>query len=111
MKMGNRISISFSNKDYGESVVLFSHWDGMDFLESALKYIEDLKNNIDNNGYTPLDRLEPNTIMLDFIVKTLGDKVEANYYLGKNENDGDNSDNGHFKIDVDEPAIKNALRT
>jgi len=52
----------------------------------------------------PLSRLEPNTVMLHFI-KYLAEKGQldsewGNYYLGIDENDGDNSDNGHFHIEL-----------
>jgi hypothetical protein len=103
--MGNRVSISFINGDE-ESVALFSHWDGVTLAEEAKNYVKLLKSELTPDKVVlPLDRLEPNTVMVDFIKtfmnKELGDKrVASNYYLGKDGNDGDNSDNGHFKIDL-----------
>jgi len=97
--MGNRISISFKN-NLDESVVLFSHWDGYDLVKDAKRHLGGIKQSYS----TPLSRLEPETIMVDFIRElTKGlDSVDSNYYLGKDEMDGDNSDNGHFTIDVNE---------
>ena len=37
--MGDRVSISFKNGSE-ESVALFSHWGGLDFVKTAEKYIE-----------------------------------------------------------------------
>lgn len=97
--MGNRISISFK-KDKYESVTLFSHWDGETLVNKANEYVKKLKKDIENNkipGYVPLTRLEPETVMVDFIrmyTKRLK-RVDGNLYLGKNSSDGDNSDNGH----------------
>ena len=97
--MGNRISISFE-KDNQESVTLFSHWDGKLLVEKAEHYIEKLNKDIKNNKIskcTPLARLEPGTVMVDFIrsyTKKL-ERIDSNLYLGKNSSDGDNSDNGH----------------
>lgn len=106
--MGDRISIQFKN-GRDKSVVLFSHWDGLTMLNMVKDYFKELKrefvyNAIDekSNVREPLDRLEPETIMVDFIrwfTKGM-DRVTSNYYLGKTENDGDNSDNGHHIIDV-----------
>jgi len=106
--MGNRISISFVKKtkeDEDESVTLFSHWDGKDLLNRAKEYLAELKQEQSEQGnpyFNPIDRLEPNTVMVDFIRHITKDekRIENNLYLGKNEMDGDNSDNGHFKIKV-----------
>lgn len=116
--MGNRISISFVNDGWNgkvwESVALFSHWDGRYFLEIVRKYFRELKEFLETrkDGVSyPLDRLEPNTVMIDFITwlskkgyfyneyrKT--DRIISNYYLGKDGSDGDNSDNGHWRFDL-----------
>jgi len=104
--MGNRISISFKNGN-DESVYLFSHWDGMDFKKDALKFVDELYKSINTecNGAVsnPISRLEPNTVMINFINwKFPKGLIKGNYYLGKDEEDGDNSDNGHFAIKVEE---------
>lgn len=103
--MGNRISIQFKNGE-DESPVLFSHWGGEEFKQEAEDYVTELKGEIgmkSTNGLSPLDRLEPGTVMVDFIRQTTKDmkRVESDLYLGKDENDGDNSDNGHHIIELD----------
>jgi len=99
--MGNRISIQFK-KGEDESPVLFSHWDGEDLKTQAEDYVEELKKEVGEKECMPIERLEPGTVMVDFIrdlTKNM-DRVDSNYYLGKDENDGDNSDNGHFIIEL-----------
>lgn len=96
--MGDRVSISFRNGNE-ESVTLFSHWGGKPFVVEAFNYIQTLPT---GRTVMPLDRCEPNTIMVDFIRHlTKGqDRVESNLYLGAHSEDGDNSDNGHFTLDL-----------
>jgi hypothetical protein len=101
--MGDRVSISFRKGDQ-ESVVLFSHWGGKTLLAVARGYVRELKTEAQRAGMTwPLFRLEPQTVMVDFIrMLTEGvSRVQSDYYLGKGKEDGDNSDNGHFVIDLD----------
>ena len=98
--MGDRVSISFKNGD-DESVTLFSHWGGQEFVEKAKAYARELTaERKANNQHGPLDRLEPHTVMVDFIRYVTKDKkrVESDLYLGKDETEGDNSDNGHHVI-------------
>jgi hypothetical protein len=101
--MGDRVSISF-RKGEEESVVLFSHWGGKRFVAAARGYVRELKTEAQREGMTwPLFRLEPSTVMVDFI-RMLTDgvtRVQSDYYLGRSPQDGDNSDNGHFVIDLD----------
>lgn len=102
--MGARISVSFK-KDDEESVALFSHWGGERFKQKAEKYVEYLKaNNPDGDQLEPLDRLEPNTVMVDFIryLTIRMKQVKSDLYLGKDHTDGDNSDYGHHTIDLDD---------
>ena len=102
--MGARTSIQFkNNKEI--SVAFFSHWDGKELMKDAIKYIEKLKKEKKSNISYPLERLEPSTVMVDFIRHTTKnlERVENNYYLGIDENDGDNSDYGHHIIDVNDP--------
>lgn len=102
--MGNRASISFQNgKD--KSVAFFSHWDGKELFKSAGEFVEKLKKELElnkkpNGIIDPLDRLEPSIVMINFILDYLkgNERVTNNYYLGRNSNDGDNSDNGHRTI-------------
>lgn len=101
--MGDRISIRFVNGTE-RSVVLFSHWDGESLKTFAEDYVSKLKTKVSESDFSPLDRLEPNTVMLDFLLNLFKkenlSEVRSNYYLGKDESDGDNSDNGHFDIDL-----------
>lgn len=99
--MGDRVSISFYD-GFRESVAFFSHWDGMSLVEIAEEYVKNILGNykFDNSISTPLSRREADTVMVDFItwyIKRDG-PIEGNYYLGKDEFCGDNSDNGHHII-------------
>lgn len=104
--MGDRASISFTNGGE-ESVAFFSHWDGAMLFTRATEYAEELCNEIldapPKVSY-PLHRLEPQTVMLDFIRWYFKDgiapRISGSYYLGKDDTDGDNSDNGHFQVDL-----------
>ena len=99
--MGDRVSIQFVN-GAEKSVVLFSHWGGMEFVERTRNYVKDLVATSKLEGsMMPLYRLEPDTVMVDFISAiTEGKRVESDLYLGATEHDGDNSDNGHYAIDL-----------
>ena len=119
--MGDRVSISFVNEiDYihdkrrEESVPLFNHWGGKDFPQYALNWVKKLKREVNekkvDNISTPYTRLEPQRVMVLFIADLQKDERFADYtnkerithsiYLGKDLDDGDNSDNGHFVIDI-----------
>jgi len=99
--MGDRVSIQFVSGD-DKSVVLFSHWGGMEFVEKASEYLQELIEELDGKSGEPLGRLEPSTVMVDFVRHiTKGMKrVTHDLYLGVSEGDGDNSDNGHHIIDL-----------
>ena len=100
--MGARISIQFANGNR-KSPVLFSHWGGESIIDKVNEYLEELKAEQTDNGISyPLDRLEPSTVMVDFIRDLTKDmsRVSSDYYLGIDENDGDNSDYGHHVISL-----------
>lgn len=108
--MGDRASISFIGGG-DESVALFSHWGGVDFQNAAEAYARELCADIYAAGLKPggisrpLDRLEAQTVMVDFVrwfFQGRTDRVRSDYYFGKDETDGDNSDNGHRAIDLGE---------
>lgn len=103
INIGDRVSIQFANGKR-KSVVLFDHWGGMEFVETAKQYVAELKKERGDKTMMPIDRLEPNTVIVDFIrYLTVGmTGVESSLYLGATENDGDNSDNGHHEIDLNE---------
>jgi len=98
--MGDRVSISFVSPDGEESPALFSHWGGLEFVKTAKRYAKELTKERGEAEMLPLDRLEAGTVMVDFIrwLTFEKDRVESDLYLGKNENDGDNGDNGHHRI-------------
>jgi hypothetical protein len=108
--MGDRIAIAFRNRvDIGNgkfqeeiSPVLFSHWDGKDFLEIAVGYAKELIRETQGKNMMPLDRREPGTVLLDFIVKYFKDQpgVKSSYYLCRWPAEGDCSDNGYWIIDL-----------
>jgi hypothetical protein len=102
--MGDRVSIEFQSKGFGnmklKSPVLFSHSGGMDFVTEAKLYAKALAKRKKGKSMMPLDRLEAQTVMVDFIREiTKGMKeIEGGLYLGRTPEDGDNSDNGHHII-------------
>lgn len=99
--MGDRVSVSFKQGDE-ESVAFFSHWGGMSFVATAKKYAKDLIKKHEGETSYPLNRLEPRTVMVDFIrhVTKNQEAVQSDLYIGKDGEDGDNSDNGHHIIEL-----------
>lgn len=102
--MGDRVSIRFVNPkapEWGrQSVVLFSHWGGIEFAEDAQKWADALADER-SGSMLPLDRIEPDTVIVEYIhelTKNEKGRVGSGLYLGATENDGDNSDNGHHDI-------------
>lgn len=97
--MGDRISVSFKHGNR-ESVAFFSHWDGLSLLDAVREYVATLDRTSPLGVRMPIDRREPETVMLDFITYHLTYPVCSNYYLGRDGEDGDNSDNGHYVFDL-----------
>jgi hypothetical protein len=104
--MGDRISIAFKNKGR-TSVVLFSQHMGKTIQIKVNEYIHQLKQQLltrlDNKRCCfPIDRLEPEIVMLDFIRWLTKNEqiIETDLFLGKHRNDGDNSNNGHWIYDL-----------
>lgn len=99
--MGDRVSIQFKQGE-DTSPVLFNHWGGMEFVTRAKRYVKELIKRKEGKTCYPLDRLEPRIVMVDFIraITSEHDEVESSLYLGKDVNDGDNSDNGHHVINL-----------
>ena len=94
--MGDRVSISFVNDvDYindkvrEESVPLFNHWGGKEFPQYALNWVRKLKREVND--------LQKDRRFADYSNE---ERITHSIYLGKDKNDGDNSDNGHFVIDI-----------
>ena len=119
--MGDRVSISFVN-GAEKSVALFNHYGGVGFVEHAKGYARGLITELKAlakvgtiwPSFMPLTRLEPSTVMVDYIThlerasyyfkQKYGDRVWSNLYIGKDEHEGVNSDNGHHEIDLAEIA-------
>ena len=128
--MGDRVSIQFQDSDGDKSPVLFHHWGGMFLPKFASNWIRNFKKrlNIQDNVSDPTTRLEARSLIVQFIAdlkrhqdfhECVGfekdeegksiynipiysdDLVSHSLYLGADENEGDNSDNGHFVIDTD----------
>ena len=105
--MGVRVSIQFVNGN-DKSVVFFDHWAGKALIEETHDYLIELNAETQDGISMPLDRREPSVIMIDFIAWRASKhgfnphlrRIRGSWYLGVDENDGDNSDNGHWLIDV-----------
>ena len=99
--MGDRVSISFKD-EFGESVVLFSHFGGMKLVETARKYGVDLKKRAKEYKGKPLGRMDSQTVIVDFIRFLTKDMniVTGDFSLGATPDDADNSDNGHHVIEL-----------
>ena len=117
-----------------ESPALFHHWGGTTFPKFAFDWFKALRKHLKKNhtGSDPLTRLEPRNLMVQFInaisdeenfrlhhyenkTKDIGggtwsiddNLLSYSIYLGKDGQDGDNSDNGHYTIDVDTGKLYN----
>ena len=131
--MGDRISISFSvthNLNSNgqswkqESATLSSHWQGTNLIKMALDFVENLQDaqaSEQTNGFNPLDRLEPDIVMLNFIRMIPSDTeydkmgsygmISSDYRIVKDESHTDNSDNGHYEIDLTDCLKENGKPT
>jgi len=105
--MGNRISIQFRNEGQ-TSAVLFSHWEGESLKSSVSTYMAWLRRILDarkdaNEGSSPIDRKEASIVMLDFIRWYFNKEnlIDGSFWIETSESHGDNSDNGHWILDLD----------
>ena len=134
--MGDRVSISFQQetewyvkrkkeKHLEQSPALFHHWGGTHFPKFAFQWFKKVKEKYGKNGGDPFTRMEPRNLMVQFIAhlrnydvlrydrhyngewSTDDELLSYSIYLGKDSNDGDNSDNGHYIIDVDKEKMYN----
>jgi len=129
--MGDRVSISFKDKDGDESIAIFNHWGGTEFPKFAFDWFKEFKKSVNltarENSSDPISRFDSNNMAVQFI-SWLGknghyrqcsgfdknengksvydkpiynqDRISHSIYFGKDYNDGDNSDNGHYIIDT-----------
>ncbi len=100
--MGNRVSIAFET-DGKVSVALFSQDDGQRLVRAAERFGTGLILEFGHGHGFPLQRLEPETVILEFCRKYLGRtcRVMSNYYLGRDGSEGDSWGNGHWIINLD----------
>ena len=131
--MGDRVSLSFKDKDNGESITIFHHWGGTEFPKVALEWFKAFQKDVNltakKNVSCPITRFDSNNMAVQFI-SWLGknghyrqcsgfeksengkmdwenakpiynqDQISHSLYFGKDQNDGDNSDNGHYVINT-----------
>ena len=113
-----------------ESPALFHHWGGTDLPKVAFKWFKKVKAETKAMGQRsdPFTRLEPRNLMVQLIGTLAREKWDQyttgltkdkkgitkhdtwmtySMYLGKDGQDGDNSDNGHYTIDVDTGKMYN----
>ena len=91
--MGNRGSISVFNKETGdESIVLFRHICGD--LQGMEALVEEAVFTDDENIFS---RQEPPEIIAHLCAVSVK-QIGIATYLGKDTMDGDNTDNGHYKL-------------
>ena len=112
-----------------ESPALFHHWGGTELPKVAFEWFKKVKIAASKiGGSDPFTRLEPRNLMVQLIGTLAREKWDQyslgsifddkgarkhdtwmthSMYLGKDSNDGDNSDNGHYTIDVDESRMYN----
>jgi len=99
--MGDRGSINIiCKKTKDVSVTLFRHWQGN--AASMIKLCEKTKKEFIANRIN-----QPFNQVAEIIARATKIAVEQDgysAYLGKDEKDGDNSDNGHFTLFVPENA-------
>ena len=108
--MGDRVSIQFVGaNDHDKSPVLFSHWDGMTLVKEAKKFVKAIHQEALTAGSMfALHRFEAQTMLVEFIRRYATEQVNSNYYLGCDENSGDNSDNGHHIINTNNARSYNS---
>ena len=109
-----------------ESPVLFHHWGGTELPKVAFEWFKKVKTEAKKlGGSDPFTRLEPGNLMVQLIGTLAREKwdqysiyknkkyaghdtwMSYSMYLGKDGQDGDNSDNGHYTIDVDDGVMYN----
>jgi len=135
--MGDRVSISFKDKDNDESIAIFHHWGGTQFPKVALEWFKEFKEGVNltakKNVSCPITRFDSNNMAVQFISwlgknghyrqcsgfdknengKSVFDKplynqdqISHSLYFGKDKNDGDNSDNGHYVINTHDDKMQ-----
>ena len=101
--MGDRGSITV--KSDRPMPVLFRHWGGAP--ESMQELVDKLKAALaakDQGSNDPYVRRDPESA-LALLVKLAVDEDGYSAYLGMDRNDGDNSDNGHYMLDLQDFSL------
>ena len=129
--MGDRVSIQFQDPDGEKSVALFHHWGGRWFAHFTaawyIGYKKSVKQEVGLSQGTPVTRCEARNVLVQYIsqlskFRNMRGLVGFNsdngpvysdvflshsLYLGKDERDGDNSDNGAYIIRTDTCELSN----
>lgn len=109
--MGDRVSIQFVNGNQ-KSAVLFGHWAGEDLVKRAKEFVKSFDFGSDTGVSTPLTRREPGLALINFVLWYFDNGFQdSGYYIVPTERDGDNSDNGHFLIDLKPVPEYKVLKT
>ena len=111
-----------------ESPALFHHWGGTELPKVAFEWFKKVREDTEGKRSDPFTRLEPRNLMVQLIGTLAREKWDQyttgltkdkkrmtkhdtwmthSMYLGKDGSDGDNSDNGHYTIDVDTCKLYN----
>ena len=114
------ISISFSiggdkrgTDEDDHSVALFSSDDGMGLVRLASAYMDELRDHakLSCSSDTPLERLEPQTVMVDFIrhITVPFKRIGWNYSLYPSTMYGPETDLGHYVLHTGGDDIEHYL--
>lgn len=98
--MGDRGSITVVGEQckHGEQPTLFRHWGGSP--KAMLDLVDRLQESLPDKGNaTPYTRRDPDAVMA-LLVRLAVDHDGYSAYLGLTPDDGDNSDNGHYVLDL-----------
>lgn len=104
--MGDRGSITVVNSLIleGPQPVLFRHWGGNE--ASMEKLVKRLRETLPEETHIdPYTRREPSSCMA-LLVKLAVETDGYSAYVGRSREDGDNSDNGHFVLDLADFSLK-----
>ena len=96
--MGDRISVQFKDVGGDNSVVIFSHWGGQEFLKFSKDFIEDMRSN------NSLWQRSSGEVAAVFIAQCWKEGHEV--YVEKDVFSGDNSDNGNYLYNIEKDTWK-----
>ena len=108
--MGERGSITVGKEGwtFNRPPVLFRHWGG--HHDEMQELVDRLREALPPEGTgDPYTRRDPDAVMA-LLVKLAVESDEFSAYLGRAEHDGDNSDNGHYLLDLDTFTLRHMDR-